>query len=163
MQLMLNQTHPTTTMLIDCLAVSLWKFLAEFWHKVPMEPNWNKKKKLFNAGTSLYQLFLGPKRPIFLDFILTNSVFRFFWFFFCNFSFKEEFPIVPLCLEPLFDLGPGDLWPWSMWPLTSRSNLKTLNEFLARTFYQVNYLLVTDDQTDGRRCIRAHRAWAQVG
>ncbi len=50
-----------------------------------------------------------------------------------------------------------------------RSNGSTVMNFYLVNFYLVNYFLVqtdkhTDRQTDRRRwCIRAHRAWTQVG
>ncbi len=33
-----------------------------------------------------------------------------------------------LCLGPWFNLDPCDLWPWPMWPLTSRSNVKEIHD-----------------------------------
>ncbi len=42
------------------------------------------------------------------------------------------------------------------------SGPKDINFYLV-IFSPMNYFLVTDGQTDGRRRIRAHRAWAQMG
>ena len=51
----------------------------------------------------------------------------------------------------LAGLNPCDLWPWSMWPLN-----------FGQVWILVKWILVKS-QTYGKRCIWAHRAYAQVG
>ncbi len=65
-----------------------------------------------------------------------------------------------LCLEPLFDLDPRDLWLWPIWPLTSRSNLNEITkrfyrcEFFSSIFFCSELLSsdfwYSDRQTDGQ-------------